>query len=113
MNLTGEFGLARNQVVQFASTIDVRDFRAVTQRMNVVVRSAGNRHENPHAAGEEGLACSPPRRDILKQHGKDVQLIMEGQNTELDRTLLEAIKDPLIASVRNALITASNLRPSG
>ena len=105
MNLTGELVLARNQVVQFASTIDVRDFRAVTQRMNVVVSELQEIVMKTRMQPVKKVFGMFPRlvRDISKQHGKDVQLIMEGQNTELDRTLLEAIKDPLTHLVRNAL----------
>jgi two-component system, chemotaxis family, sensor kinase CheA len=42
-------------------------------------------------------------RDLSKLQGKDIQLLMEGQNTELDRTLLEGIKNPLTHLVRNAI----------
>ncbi len=42
-------------------------------------------------------------RDMSKLQGKEVMLVMEGQNTELDRTLIESIKDPLTHLVRNAL----------
>ncbi len=105
MNLTGELVLARNQVVQFANTIDVRDFRAVTQRMNVVVSELQEIVMKTRMQPVKKVFGQFPRlvRDISKQHGKDVQLLMEGQNTELDRTLLEAIKDPLTHLVRNAL----------
>src|SRR5579883_56516 len=42
-------------------------------------------------------------RDLARQLGKRVRLRMEGQETELDKSLLEAIKDPLTHSVRNAI----------
>src|ERR1700758_3210576 len=42
-------------------------------------------------------------RDLTQQLGKQVRLVMEGQETELDKSLLEAIKDPLTHSVRNAI----------
>ncbi len=105
MNLTGELVLARNQVVQFASTIDARDFRAVTQRMNVVVSELQEIVMKTRMQPVKKVFGLFPRlvRDISKQHGKEVQLVMEGQNTELDRTLLEAVKDPLTHLVRNAL----------
>ena len=105
MNLTGELVLSRNQVVQFASTIEERNFRAVTQRMNVVVSELQEIVMKTRMQPVKKVFGVFPRlvRDISKLHGKDVQLVMEGQNTELDRTLLEGIKDPLTHLVRNAL----------
>ena len=42
-------------------------------------------------------------RDLAMSCGKQVRLEMEGEDTELDRTILEAIKDPLTHLVRNAV----------
>ena len=105
MNLTGELVLSRNQVVQFANTIEERNFRAVTQRMNVVVSELQEIVMKTRMQPVKKVFGIFPRlvRDMSKLQGKDVQLIMEGQNTELDRTLLEGIKDPLTHLVRNAL----------
>ena len=42
-------------------------------------------------------------RDLTQSLGKRVRVQMEGQETELDKSLLEAIKDPLTHAVRNSL----------
>ncbi len=42
-------------------------------------------------------------RDLAAQLGKEVRLEMEGKETELDKTILEAIKDPLTHLVRNSV----------
>ena len=42
-------------------------------------------------------------RDLAHSCGKEVRLEMEGQDTELDRTIIEAIKDPLTHLVRNSM----------
>lgn len=42
-------------------------------------------------------------RDLARQLGKDVELVLEGEDTELDRSLVEALADPLIHLLRNAL----------
>src|SRR4029453_11812111 len=42
-------------------------------------------------------------RDLAGSLGKQVQLVLEGKDTELDRSLLEAVKDPLTHLVRNAV----------
>ncbi|PLX19539.1 MAG: hypothetical protein C0601_01405 [Candidatus Muiribacterium halophilum] len=42
-------------------------------------------------------------RDISKELGKDIELIIEGQETELDKTVIEVLGDPLVHIIRNAL----------
>lgn len=105
MNLTGELVLSRNQVVQFASNLDSRPFRAVSQRMNVVVSELQETVMKTRMQAIRKVFGMFPRlvRDLSKLQGKDIQLRMEGQHTELDRTLIEGIKNPLTHLVRNAI----------
>ena len=105
MNLTGELVLSRNQVVQFTNVIDQRNFRTVVQRMNVVVSELQEVVMKTRMQPVKKVFGSFPRliRDMSRLQGKEVLLTMEGQNTELDRTLIESIKDPLTHLVRNAL----------
>ncbi len=42
-------------------------------------------------------------RDLLKAEGKEAQLVIEGEDVELDRTALEALGDPLVDLLRNAV----------
>jgi two-component system chemotaxis sensor kinase CheA len=105
MNLTGELVLSRNQVVQIANEINERHFRAVAQRMNVIVSELQETVMKTRMQPIKRVLGIFPRlvRDLSRLQGKDVRLRMEGQNTELDRTLIEGIKDPLTHLVRNAL----------
>jgi two-component system chemotaxis sensor kinase CheA len=105
MNLTGELVLSRNQVIQFASEIDERNFRAIAQRMSVVVSELQETVMKTRMQQVKKVFGMLPRlvRDLSKLNGKNIRLRMEGQNTELDRTLLEAVKDPLTHLVRNAI----------
>lgn len=105
MNLTGELVLSRNRVVQFANELDERPFRAVAQRMNVVVSELQETVMKTRMQAIRRVFGMFPRlvRDLSKLYGKDIQLRMEGQNTELDRTLIEGIKNPLTHLVRNAI----------
>lgn len=115
MNLTGELVLSRNQVVQFANELDERPFRAVAQRMNVVVSELQEAVMKTRMQAIRRVFGMFPRlvRDLSKLYGKDIELRMEGQNTELDRTLIEGIRNPLTHLVRNAIdhgIEAPNVR---
>lgn len=105
MNLTGELVLSRNQVVQLTNVIDQRNFRTVVQRMNVVVSELQEVVMKTRMQPVKKMFGSFPRliRDMSRLQGKEVLLTMEGQNTELDRTLIESIKDPITHLVRNAL----------
>ncbi|MCL4394315.1 MAG: ATP-binding protein, partial [Chloroflexi bacterium] len=42
-------------------------------------------------------------RDLARDHGKEIEVVMEGTETELDRKMLEEIKDPLLHMLRNAV----------
>jgi two-component system chemotaxis sensor kinase CheA len=107
MNLTGELVLARNRIVQLASTekVEPQAFRATAQRLNTIVSELQETVMKTRMQPVRKVFGMFPRlvRDLSKAHGKDVTLRMEGQDTELDRTLLEAIKDPLTHLVRNAI----------
>ena len=51
-------------------------------------------------------------RDLGKKSGKKVDLVLTGEDTELDRKMVEEINDPLMHMIRNASITASRRLPS-
>ena len=105
MNMIGELVLSRNQIVLFANMFEQRNFRTVVQRMNVVVSELQEVVMKTRMQPVKKVLGIFPRlvRDMSKLQGKDVVLEMEGQNTELDRTLIESIKDPLTHLVRNAI----------
>jgi two-component system chemotaxis sensor kinase CheA len=42
-------------------------------------------------------------RDLTKSQGKDIQLILEGENTELDKTVIDELGEPLLHIIRNAI----------
>lgn len=105
MNLTGELVLARNQVVRRAN--DTRDpgWQSIAQRLHSVVADLQETMLKARMQEIRQVFGLFPRlvRDLSKQYGKDVQLRMDGQKTELDRTLIEGLKEPLVHLIRNAL----------
>ncbi len=105
MNLVGELVLARNQVLQFTSGTKDAGFLKTAQRLNLIttelqegvmktrMQPIGNIWKNfPRTVRDVSLAC-----------GKLAELQMEGADTELDKTIIEAIKDPLTHIVRNSI----------
>lgn len=105
MRLIGELVLTRNQLGQCATEVDNPELRHLTQRLQLI--STGLQDEVMQARMQPiGNAWKRlPRmvRDLGLQLDKPVVLETSGEDTELDRTLLEAIKDPLTHLLRNAV----------
>lgn len=105
LNLVGELVLTRNQVLQFASHAMDATFLTVTQRLNLLTTELQEGVMKTRMRPIESLWGKLPRlvRDVALACGREVSLKTEGGDTELDRTVIEAINDPLIHLVRNAI----------
>jgi len=105
MNLVGELVLARNQLLQFSNTAQDAGFHAVSQRMNLIATELQEDVMKTRMQPIGNIWNKFPRtvRDLAHSCGKEVRLEMVGQDTELDRTIIEAIKDPLTHLVRNSM----------
>jgi two-component system, chemotaxis family, sensor kinase CheA len=105
MNLVGELVLARNQLLQFSNATQDAGFHAVSQRMNLIATELQEEVMKTRMQPIGNIWNKFPRtvRDLALGCGKEVRLEMEGQDTELDRTIIEAIKDPLTHLVRNSI----------
>jgi two-component system chemotaxis sensor kinase CheA len=105
MNLVGELVLARNQIVQTTSAeSDPAQFAAV-QRINLITGELQESVMKTRMQPVGTVWSKFPRivRDLCHELGKDVALAMDGSSTEMDRTIIEAIKDPMTHIVRNAI----------
>lgn len=105
MNLAGELVLARNQIIQHASLDGDPAVATSAQRLNHITTELQERVMKIRMQPIGLLWSKLPRivRDLSSQLRKEVSLDLVGAETELDKTLLEAIKDPLTHLVRNAL----------
>lgn len=105
MNLVGELVLARNQLSQRSSVGSDRDLRQLSQRLRVITTDLQEGVMQARMQPIDTVWGTLPRlvRDLSAQLGKSVRLELGGGETELDRTILEAIKDPMTHIVRNAL----------
>ncbi len=104
MNLVGELVLARNQVLQLASHSSDNAFVATTQRLNLITTELQESVMKTRMQPIMTVWGKLPRvvRDMSAALGKSIRVEMEGKETELDKTILEAIKDPLTHIVRNS-----------
>jgi len=105
MKLVGELVLTRNQMEQFVDSTDSPPLIAAAQRLNVVTSELQDRIMLTRMQPLAHIWARFPRliRDVAQSCGKKVQLQMEGADTELDRTMIEAMRDPLTHLVRNAV----------
>lgn len=105
MNLAGELVLARNQILQAATASHDAAATGVAQRLNLITTELQERIMKVRMQAVGTMWNKLPRvvRDLSKQLGKSVHLEMQGKGTELDKTLLEAIQDPITHLVRNAV----------
>jgi two-component system chemotaxis sensor kinase CheA len=104
MDLVGELVLARNQIVQLSAHGDAGLTNA-TQKLNHITTKLQENVMKTRMQPIGTVWSRFPRvvRDVSHELGKQVRLQMEGTETELDRTIIEAIKDPMTHLVRNAV----------
>ncbi len=105
MNLVGELVLARNQIVQYTAQAQEPTLLNAAQRLNIITTELQESVMKTRMQPIGNIWAKFPRiiRDLAQELGKRVRLVMEGNQTELDRTIIEAIKDPLTHIVRNSV----------
>jgi chemotaxis protein histidine kinase CheA len=105
MNLVGELVLARNQILQFSTTQQDPAFLSTSQHLNLITTELQEGVMKTRMQPIGNIWSKFPRvvRDLATACGKQVHIEMEGKETDLDKTIIEAIKDPLTHLVRNAV----------
>ncbi|MEI9937584.1 MAG: chemotaxis protein CheW [Pseudomonadota bacterium] len=105
MNLVGELVLARNQILQYGILAKDAGFVKASQRLNLLTTElqAGVMKTRMQPIGSVWNRFPRIVRDLANVCGKKVELELDGTETELDRSIIEAIKDPLTHAVRNAV----------
>lgn len=113
LNLSGEIGLTKNRLNHLRSDIlqgrhDVDTLReldeSVTQ-LDMLVVNLQNAVMKTRMQPIGRLFKKYPRlaRDLARSLGKDVELVLTGEETEMDKTMIEDLNDPLVHLVRNAV----------
>ncbi|HXB75496.1 MAG TPA: chemotaxis protein CheA, partial [Candidatus Acidoferrales bacterium] len=104
MDLVGELVLTRNQILQYNAEREDAALNATSQRLNLITTElqAGVMKTRMQPIGMVWNKLPRVVRDMALALGKQVRLEMDGAETELDRTIIEAIKDPLVHLVRNS-----------
>lgn len=104
MTMVSELVLTRNQLMQIMRNTQDTEFSSPLQNLNQVVSELQDGVMKTRMQPIGNAWAKLPRiiRDISLDLGKKIELEMNGQDTELDRQVLEMIKDPLTHMVRNS-----------
>lgn len=105
MNLVGELVLVRNRIVQVATTRLDDELTEPIQRLHRLTASLQDGVLRTRMQPVRNAWRKYPRivRDLAKQCGKLCEVELQGGDTELDKSMLEAIADPLVHLVRNSI----------
>ncbi len=108
MNLVSELIIAKNGLVSASATSDNKENnRSMREQIEYLERVTTNLHEsvmNVRMVPIETVVSRFPRmiRDLSKKLNKKMELYMTGEETELDRTVIDEIGDPLMHLLRNS-----------
>ncbi len=104
MAMVSELVLTRNQLMQILRGRDDSEFAAPLQRLSQVTSELQDGVMKTRMQPIGAVWAKLPRivRDLARDLGKKIELKLDGAETELDRQVLELIRDPLIHMVRNA-----------
>ncbi|WP_319547766.1 chemotaxis protein CheW [Desulfogranum marinum] len=105
MNLAGELVLSRNQLLQTITSGDVRSAETVGQRIDLVTSELQEAIMLTRMQPIGNVFNKFPRvvRDLSGKLNKQIDLTIVGKDVELDKTIIEAINDPLTHLVRNSV----------
>jgi two-component system chemotaxis sensor kinase CheA len=104
MALMGEMVLVRNQVLQYTSKSDDLEFLNLSQKLDVVTSELQEETMKTRMQPIGNILSKFQRvvRDLSGSLNKKINLNLIGVETELDKSLIEAVKDPLMHIVRNS-----------
>ena len=113
LNLSGEIGLTKNRLTSLRADIlagknDSETLHALDQavsQLDLLGSDLQNSVMKTRMQPIGRLFQKYPRiaRDLARQLGKDVELVLSGEETEVDKTMIEDLADPLIHLIRNAV----------
>jgi two-component system chemotaxis sensor kinase CheA len=105
MNLVGELVVARNRLIQIVGEREDRTLTTASRRVDHLTSDLQGRVMKTRMRPVAVAWGALPRlvRDVAAATGKLVNVEMHGQDTELDRSLLEVLKDPLSHMIRNCV----------
>jgi len=105
MNMVGELVLVRNRLVSLANNTNSEAMGKAISNLDVVTADLQGAVMKTRMQPIKKVFGRFPRvvRDLARSLKKDINLILEGEETDLDKNLVEALADPLVHLVRNSV----------
>lgn len=105
MNLVGELVINKTRLEQIGRVAQLTDLNETLEQIGRITSELQNVVMKVRMVPIDNVFNRFPRmvRDLAKDLGKDVELIIEGKETELDRTVIDEIGDPLVHLLRNSI----------
>jgi two-component system chemotaxis sensor kinase CheA len=105
MNLVGELVLVRNRLLNLRTALQNEEVSAVVANLDHVTMDLQASVMKTRMQPVKKVFSRFPRvvRDLARKLGKEIELEMQGEETDLDKNLVEALADPLVHLVRNAV----------
>ncbi|MCR4440951.1 MAG: chemotaxis protein CheA [Peptococcaceae bacterium] len=105
MSLVGELVINKTRLEQINTTNKIPGLNETIEQISRITTDLQSVVQNVRMVAIEQVFNRFPRmvRDLAQELGKEVNLILEGKETELDRTVIDEIGDPLVHLIRNSL----------
>tara|TARA_R110001583_G_scaffold2296_5_gene16930 strand:+ start:1183 stop:3318 length:2136 start_codon:yes stop_codon:yes gene_type:complete len=105
MNMVGELVLVRNRLTSLGLISDDEDLTKAVSNLDAVTTDLQGAVMKTRMQPIKKVFGRFPRvvRDLARSLNKDIQLVLEGEETDLDKNLVEALADPLVHLVRNSV----------
>ncbi len=108
INMVGELVITQSMLGQLGQEFDVTRIQRLQEGLSQLEQNTRELQESVMKIRMLPISFTFSRfprlvRDLSKQLDKEVELVMLGENTELDKTVMEKIGDPLVHLVRNSL----------
>lgn len=105
MNMVGELVLVRNRLTSLGMTKEDEDLTKAVSNLDAVTTDLQGAVMKTRMQPIKKVFGRFPRvvRDLARSLNKEIKLILEGEETDLDKNLVEALADPLVHLVRNSV----------
>jgi chemotaxis protein histidine kinase CheA len=105
MNLVGELVINKGRLLQISQQHSIPELKEATGTLDKSISSLQNEVMRTRMVKIERVFSKFPRmvRDLSRKLDKDIDFAIESQDTELDKTILDEISDPLVHLVRNSV----------
>ncbi|PJZ69482.1 chemotaxis protein CheA [Leptospira perolatii] len=105
INLTGETIVVRNQLLQKIESYDDPSLLAIVRNLSQLITSSQESVMRTRLQKLETLYKRIPRliHDLERSTGKEIELILEGGEVELDKNIIDSISDPITHMIRNSV----------